>query len=116
LLSEDELDQINAGFGSGFGSVQQGTLSLFSFFAGGTEWGDAYVLMEKCGTFAAVSFFTYILLMWISLNNIIASIYVDKALKYAQADSDDQIKQAAEESLAIGKNLKEIFISMDEDG
>jgi len=112
LLLEDELDQINAGFGS----LQQGTLSLFSFVAGGAEWHNAYALMERCGTFAAVSFVTYVLLMWVSLNNIIASIYVNKALICTKADSDYNVKQEAEEISATGKQLKEIFISMDQDG
>jgi len=110
LLSKDELDKTNAAFWS----VHQGTFSLFSFFAGGAEW-SAYQLVEKCGAFASVSFVIYIILMWISLNNIIAGIYLRKVLKYAQADSDDQIKQATEEILVIGKTSKEIFKSMDED-
>jgi len=112
FLSESEEEEISAGFGS----VQQGTFSLFMFFAGGAEWGDAYLLIKKSGTFASIAFVTYILLMWISLHNIIASIYVDKALKYAQCDSNDHLLKAGEEALATARHLKDIFKSMDEDG
>jgi len=96
-----------------FGSVQRAMLTLFQCISGGRDWSDAYALVAQTGTLNTILFLFYILFIWLSLTNIITSIFVDKAMKLAQPDMDDMLFTKRKQDIADAKELKELFAKMD---
>jgi len=111
-VSDFEFEDISAGFGS----VRNGVLSLLMCASGGTDWGPMYDIVRNAGVFASIAFISYILLMWLSLTNIVTSIFVDKALRNALPHVQDQLFRKREDDLTAVSELQEIFDSMDMDG
>jgi len=99
-----------------FGSVEQATLTLFMSISGGMDWEVSYKIINLSGTFGSVMYISYILFMWLSVTNIITSIFVDKALKLAKPDVEDRMLEACRDNLDAAKDLKKIFRSIDVDG
>jgi len=99
-----------------FGSVQEASLTLFKSISGGEDWGPIYDLISKAGITSSVCFMAYVLLIWMSITNIITSVFVDKALKHARPDADDALMEKHKEDLEKVKQLRTIFQSIDVDG
>jgi len=99
--------------GKYFGSVQTATLSLFKAMGGGNDW-DLYVKeLEKTGAFNAMVFMGFMLFVWLSMANIITSLYVEKALKAAQPDVEELLFSKHKEDLAAATELRMIFNKID---
>jgi len=99
-----------------FGSVQASTLSLFKAMGGGNDW-DFYVKeLEKTGPFNTAIFIAFMLFVWLSMANIITSLYVEKALKAAQPDVEELLFSKHKEDFAAASELKTMFNKMDVDG
>jgi len=98
-----------------FGSVQEASLTLFKSISGGEDWGPIYDLISKAGITSSVCFMAYVLLIWMSITNIITSVFVDKALKHARPDADEELMEKHKEDLEKVKQLQTIFQSIDAD-
>jgi len=96
-----------------FGSVWLGVLSLFQAISGGTDWGVYLEMVQKTGSFNTTIFLLYIFFVWLSVTNIIISIFVDKAMKLAQPDIDDRLLAKRKVDLQNVRDLKNLFNSMD---
>jgi len=99
-----------------FGSVQQGTLTLFACISGGTDWIVIYDMIVFSGEFGGLVFIFYVLLMWLSMTNIVTSIFVDKAMQLAQPDVNQQLLEKRREDLGVAIDLRALFTEMDTDG
>jgi len=96
-----------------FGSVQVGVFSLFQCVAGGTDWADCYDAVKLAGQLNSFIFIVLIVLMWLSLTNIITSIFVDKAMSVAQPQKDELMLSRRRADLASAGELRELFSQID---
>jgi len=99
-----------------FGSVEQATLTLFMSISGGMDWESSYNIIKHSGTFGSVMYICYIVFMWLSVTNIITSIFVDKALKLAKPDLEDRMLEVCRDNLDAAEDLKKLFRAIDVDG
>jgi len=97
-----------------FGSVRQTVLSLFMGISGGADWGDLYDIVVLTGWLNSSLFLVYILMVWMSITNIIISIFVDRAMKLAQPDMDALLLAKRKSDLLHVQDLKSVFAAMDE--
>jgi len=104
-LTSSEITQIKASFGS----VQQALLTLIIDVTGGNDWGDHFRLISKVGRSAAMIFFSYFILVWLSLSNIITSIFIERAMKLATPDLEDAVREKQWEQVSTAKELKNLF-------
>jgi len=98
-----------------FGSVELATLSLFKAMSGGNDWDVYFRLLEVTGTIAPAAFLIFMLFIWLSMANIITSLYVDKAMKLAQPDLQEMLFAKNKEDLSSAIELKQLFSHLDED-
>jgi len=98
-----------------FGSVEQGLLTLFQDISGGQDWGDSYKIISPAGSMAKFLYIAYIVIMWLSVTNIISSMFIEKALKIARPDMEEKMLEACEDDLEAIKELKGIFQMIDTD-
>jgi len=70
-----------------FGSVHQAMLTLLMSISGGVDWGDMYEIVRLAGPFNATVFLVYIVLAWLSLSNIITSIFLEKVMHLARPEA-----------------------------
>jgi len=96
-----------------FGSVQLATLSLFKGMSGGNDWDAYYQMVSKSGYLNGIIFLFYICFVWLSVTNIITSVFVDKAMKLALPDVDELLLNKHKEELESAKELKRIVIDLD---
>jgi len=111
LIPNNEKNDLVAAFGS----VEQGVLTLFQDISGGQDWGGSYKIISPVGTMAKFLYISYIIIMWLSVTNIISSMFIEKALKIARPDMEEKMLDAAEDDLEAIKELKGIFHMMDLD-
>jgi len=74
-----------------------------------------YDLANKTGSFGALVFLLYILVAWLSITNIITSIFIDRAVKLAQPDTDDLALEKRRADMHAIHELSEIFKDIDVD-
>jgi len=98
-----------------FGSVEQGVLTLFMDISGGEDWGGTYKIIKPVGPLARCLHIMYIVVMWLSVTNIISSMFIEKALKIARPDMEEKMMDECEQDLESIKELKELFQIMDLD-
>jgi len=96
-----------------FGSVWVALLSLFMAISGGEDWGIFYALTTKTGALNPAFFLVYIALVWLSITNIIISIFCDKALNLAQPDLDERLLEKQKRDLQKVREIKRFFGSLD---
>jgi len=60
-------------------------------------------------------YIAYIVIMWLSVTNIISSMFIEKALKIARPDMEEKMLEACEDDLEAIKELKGIFQMIDTD-
>jgi len=96
-----------------FGSVQRALFSLFQSLSGGTDWADFYHVVEKSGALNASLFVMFILIGWLSVTNIIISVFVDKAMRLAQPDVDEALLAKRKADLKNVHALKALFETLD---
>jgi len=111
VFSTPELDMVQDSFGSVFKTI----ISLFKAISGGADWGDFYELTSKTGALGAFVFLSYILVTWMSITNIITSIFIDCAMKMAQPDTDDRALEKRKADMHTMQELERIFKSVDKD-
>jgi len=99
-----------------FGSVATAFMTLFKCISGGEDWGDVYSLTQPIGPFCSANFLIYILFVWMSVTNIITAVFVDKALRHARPQIEDQVLEKHRKDLRQISELESLFVSMDKDG
>jgi hypothetical protein len=99
-----------------YGSVQTAMLSLFKGISGGNDWDTYFPVVEVTGWFNAGVFIFYILVIWISLTNIITSIFVEKALDFAKPGLEEEMMSRHMDDRQCAQDLKELFMAHDIDG
>lgn len=109
--TQAELEMIDASFSS----VYKAMISLFKSISGGADWGAYYDLANNTGQIGATVFLLYILVSWLSITNIITSIFVDHAMKLAQPDANDRALEKRKSDIKVMHELSEIFKSIDID-
>jgi len=97
-----------------FGSVQLALLSLFQGISGGQDWSEFYTTVNHAGPMISAVFIVYMLFIWLSVTNIITSLFVDKATKLAKPDLEDLLLEKRQEDVTQAAELTELFLSMDE--
>jgi len=108
-LAASDLSKIKVSFGS----VQVAAVTLLKGFSGGSDWGEDYEMLRKSGVINGCIYLFFILFVWLSMTNIITSIFVDKAMKLAQPDLEDLLWKKNKEDIKNGYELMSIFREMD---
>jgi len=98
-----------------FGSVEQAMLSLFMGISGGRDWEELYNLTKLAGEFCAFLFVSYMVFMWLSVTNVITSMFVEKAMKFAKPQMEEMMLDTFKDDLASAQELKALFYRMDAD-
>jgi len=111
-ISDDNLKKMR----ESFGSVQDALLTLFFAISGGADWSDFYKTISLTGPLNAGIFLVYILFVWLSVTNIITSIFIDKAMKLAQPDLDEMLLTKHKEDMANCHELRKVFTALDQNG
>jgi len=100
-----------------FGSVAKSMVSLFAATSGGVDWEEQYQIIAKAGIGFAVTYLFFIAFFVIAAWNIVASTFVEKALKLAAPDLDVLILEKRKRDSESAKELAEVISTlMDEDG
>jgi len=99
-----------------FGSIAKAFMTLFKSISGGEDWGPIYDLTQQVGTLCSVSCLVYIVFVWLSVTNIITALFVDKAMRQAKPQADEQVLEKHKEDLSRIEELTRLFLSMDKDG
>jgi len=97
-----------------FGSVEHTVLSLFQGISGGQDWGVYYQTLKKAGALTSTIFIIYMLFIWLSVTNIITSLFVEKAMKLARPDMEELLLEKRKDDLKSACELRDLFTSMDE--
>jgi len=92
-----------------FGSVQLAGITLLKSISGGTDWGSVYKIIATLGGFSEVVFLSYICIVWLSLSNIITSLFLEKAMRLAQPDANVRALEHFKDNLASARELTELF-------
>jgi len=103
-ISSDEAVEIK----SSFGSVAQASFTLFHTISGG-DWMVAYNTVAKTGAVNKFVFLLYFVFIWLSVTNIITCIFVDKAMKLAQPDTDQQLWDKRKENLELAEEIGKVY-------
>jgi len=111
MIPNDQKKELFAAFGS----VEQGLLTLFQDISGGQDWGGSYKIISPVGSMAKFLYIAYFVIMWLSVTNIISSMFIEKALKIARPDMEEKMLDACQDDLEAIKELKGIFHMMDTD-
>jgi len=107
-MTEEEKMAVKATFGS----VELAVLTLFQGISGGEDWSVFYRIVGGAGTLSSATFIVYVLFIWLSVENIITSIFVDKAMKLAKPDLDDLLLEKRKDDLLAACELKDLFMSI----
>jgi len=92
-----------------FGSVPLACFTLLKSISGGVDWGDTYAIVRKTGQFNAMAFLSYIILAWLSLSNIISSIFLEKVMHLARPDTRARAIQQLQDNLESAREMCELF-------
>jgi len=95
-----------------FGSVQLAAVTLLKSISGGVDWGDVYKTVARLGVFSEVVFLSYIFLVWLSLCNIITSLFLEKAMSLAQPEANARALEHFKDNLASARELAGLFHMM----
>jgi len=96
-----------------FGSIQLATLSLLKAISGGNDWDAYFQLLGIVGFPSQVVFLIFVVFAWLSLTNIITSLFVDQVMKLAQPDLDQMLVERRKEDLANAEELRDLFDNLD---
>jgi len=99
-----------------FGNVQTSILTLFMSVTGGEDWRNVYVVLQPVGDMPCAFFLAFIFVFLFSILNIIMSIFVEKGVKMAEPDTNNQILEARRKQAADRKELMQMFNKVDADG
>jgi len=92
-----------------FTSVPEAFLTLISTISGGKDWSVIYGQLSDVGPFLGTTFLVYVMFVWLSVTNIITSIFVEKAMKLAKPDMATLMLEKVQEDLAFVSELEELF-------
>jgi len=93
----------------GFGSVQSASMTLLKCISGGMDWGSVYSDITRLGTMNMIVFISYIVIVWLSLSNIITSIFLDKAMHLARPEANTRAMEQFKNNLSSARELAELF-------
>merc|ERR1739846_173771 len=102
--------------GLNFGSVMAGMLTLFKATNGGEDWGIYYTLLAKIGWMPSLGFLFFLLFWFVSVWNIVISIFIEKVLCLAQGDMEEQLIQKRRQNIVDAAELRSIMKQADTDG
>jgi len=112
--SFDEMDsETEQTLRHAFGSVQQGILTLFWASLG--EFQDVYDALQSTGAFNSCIYVLFLAFCQVALWNVTTSIFVDKALKIAQPDSETIMMERRREDNQLAEDLLDIAYKLDKD-
>lgn len=98
------------------GSLPWTMYSLWKAISGGSDWGDvADPLFEISPTMGFV-FTMYVIFCVCAILNVVTGVFVNKALKVAEADQDTMILENHQTRLDHMKKIKNVFSNADHDG
>jgi len=92
-----------------FGSVGMAVLTLLKSISGGIDWGEVYSIVGNIGNFSAMVFLSYVFTVWLSLCNIITSIFLDKAMNIARPEANAKALEHFKDRLANAQELARLF-------
>jgi len=104
-LSPDQVLDIR----ENFGSVQIATFTLLKSISGGVNWGEVYPIIGSLGLANSLVFLSYIIMVWLSLSNIITSIFLDKAMTLAQPEVHTRALRNFKNTLSAARELADLF-------
>lgn len=88
---------------------------LFKASSGGDDWGVYFAMLAESGQLACVTFILYIIFVWLSVTNIITSLFIDKAMKLAVPDMDDVLFEKRCAEIKQANEMKHVFDLMNVD-
>jgi len=91
-------------------------LSLFMSMTSGISWNDLWEPLRHISVFAGSVFTFYIGFMVLGVLNVVTGLFVQQAMKVAEADSDMLIRAEIDWKKSCFNSLKEIFQACDTDG
>ncbi|CAJ1404170.1 unnamed protein product [Effrenium voratum] len=94
-----------------FGSVFTTMVTLFQASTSGVDWNEPYQALTYTGLVLPSAFLAYVAFVFISVWNIVTSIFVEKALKLALPDADMVIVEHQLQDAQDWKMLTKLFKS-----
>jgi len=92
-----------------FGSVQIAMLTLLKTIAGGVDWGEVHSVVAYLGGLNSMVFVSYIVVVWLSLSNIITSIFLEKAMIKTKPEAQTRALDNLKENLASAREMVQLF-------
>lgn len=96
-----------------FGSVTSAMLALFMSTTGGRDWMEVFDLVKEGGLTIAGSFLFFIIFFNFAFFNIVTSMFVDKAMKFAKPDEEAQLVERTQEEEDAKIQLRNLIAKVD---
>jgi len=96
-----------------FGSVYKSMLTLYMATTGGADWGPMASPLAAAGVGYYYLFLFYISLLSMAILNVVMGLFVDAAMKAAEIDRIEMIKEAAEDHAGFQESIVELFKEYD---
>jgi len=98
-----------------FGSVPAAMLVLLQSTTGGADWVFAYDAIALTGAFTSSLFLFYILFFVFAFYNIVTSLFLEKAMKFAAPDMESMMLERRKQEAASARGLRGLIESLDSD-
>eukprot|EP00929_Paragymnodinium_shiwhaense_P063660 TRINITY_DN31819_c0_g2_i2.p1 TRINITY_DN31819_c0_g2~~TRINITY_DN31819_c0_g2_i2.p1 ORF type:complete len:282 (-),score=59.11 TRINITY_DN31819_c0_g2_i2:144-989(-) len=99
--AQSTIDEIRANFGS----VQMGMLTLSKVVSGGTDWEVVYDIIKGTGLLNCTMFFCMLVFFAVVVWNIVASVFVENAIRAATSDRDEEVLAQHRNDIEDAKEL-----------
>jgi len=98
-----------------FGSVGKAMMVLFQSTTGGRNWYDIDYVLGSTGPFAKIMVTAYVTFFMFAFLNIITSIFVDRVMRIAQPNHDEQMMAKRMQDREAAEELKDLILSLNTD-
>jgi len=97
-----------------FGTVVDGTVSLFQAVSGGQDWGEIYDMVDT-SFMSSFLFIALVLFFHIALLNIVTSVFLEKTMGYARPDAERLILMQNQKDIQDAKDLRALVEELDDE-
>lgn len=98
-----------------FGTMQKSMLTMYKTGTGGADWEAFYDILEQAGTFYAVTYLFFTCFFHISVFNVLTGMFVERVMKLAEPDHDQNVMEWRKERQAQQYEVKKLCKLMDSD-
>jgi len=102
--------------GNYWSSVSASTITLYMAVTGGSDWEPLAKPIQEAGDLYYYLFLFYIAFMAVAVLNVLTGMFVDTAMKVADADDGNVMEEILEHDAQDIDNFREFLLTLNENG